>query len=150
MHIAPEKYKGKLCSKRPILGKPMKNTFHTTEKWHLFTSEVYPTRIQHQVVFHRLLCTKGRMGWIILVFLEVPGEKGYIQAREGGSPWAHPQNMTWPYITKSASMGLFIPITETEAEVANHRKGRRNTAKSGHLSSAQRGREFRSVTLNLF
>lgn len=150
MHIAPEKCKWKLGSKRPIQGKPVKNTFHTTEKWHSFTTGMYPAGIQHQVVFHRLFYTQGRMGWIILVFLEVPGDKGYMQAGEDGSPWAHPQSMTWPYIMKSTLMGLFIPITETDAEMANHRKGRRNSGKSGHLSSAQRGREWRSITLSLF
>lgn len=61
------------------------------------------------------------------MFLEVPGEKGYIQARDGGGPWAHPRSMTWPYIAKDTLMGLFIPITETEAEMENHRKGRRST-----------------------
>lgn len=80
------------------------------------------------------------MRWIILVSLEVPGEKGYAQAGEEGGPWAHLQSRTWPYIMKSTLMGLFIPVTETEAEMANHRKGRRNTGKSAHLSSAQRGR----------
>lgn len=70
----------------------MKNTFHTTERWHSFSSEVYPTRIRHQVVFHRLFYTQGTTGWIILVFSEVPGEKGYSQAGEDGGPWAHPQH----------------------------------------------------------
>lgn len=140
MHIAPEKCKWKLGSKRLILGKPMENNFHTMERWHSFTTEVYPTGIQHQAVFHRLFCTQGRMGWIILVFLEVPGEKGYIQAGEDGGPWAHPWSMTWPYIMKSTLMRLFILITETEAEIANHKKGRRNTGESGHFFCLERQR----------
>lgn len=90
------------------------------------------------------------------MFLEVPGEKGYVQAGEDGGSWAHPESRTWPYIMKSTLMGLFIPVIETEAEMANHRKGRRNTSKYSHLPSAQRGRECRSVqytfprTLSLF
>lgn len=80
------------------------------------------------------------MGWIILVFLEVPGEKGYIQAGEDGGPWAHPWSMTWPYIMKSTLMRLFILITETEAEIANHKKGRRNTGESGHFFCLERQR----------
>lgn len=41
-------------------------------------------------------------------------------------------------------------ITETEAKPANDRKGRRNTGKSAHFSSAQGSRQCRSITLSLF
>ena len=93
MHIAPEKCKRKLGNERLIPGKFLKSTFHTAARWHSFTSEVYPTGIQHQIVFHRLFCTQGRMGWIILVLLEVPEEKGYYSGSEDcgslGSPTQH-------------------------------------------------------------
>jgi len=37
--------------------------------------------------------------------------------------------VAWLHCTKAASTALFIPITGTEAEIANHRKFRRSTGK---------------------
>ena len=76
--------------------------------------------------------------------------RGIIQARKTVGPWAHPHSMTWPHTTKATSMQPFIPITGAEAQMANHRKDRRNTGKFGHLSSTQRDRECRSIPLSPF
>lgn len=148
MHITPEKCKWKLGNKRPIPGKSLKSTFQTAARWHSFTSEVCPTGVQHQVVFHRLFCTQGRMGWIILVLLESTRREGLLfRLGRVRRPWAHPHSMVWLRTTKAH--GTFYSYYWGRSRNANHRKGRRNTGKSGHLSATQRVRECRSIKLSL-